>query len=174
MSLASVLIAELFNALVLFLYFWLAEAAFGATVGKTIVGIRVVQITDRPRLSAFAFRNLLRLVDGLGFYLIGALIAGCSRIHRRTGDLCAGTAVIEDEFGYFAKAGSVGLCLVAIGAAVWLVPRICKCNSAVHARYLDQVVLRVGRNNKSAYLSIASYRIEVQTPAMIASGATRQ
>src|SRR5438105_7669040 len=106
---ASLLVAAFFNSTIFFLYLWLLEASFGATLGKAIVGIRVVRITDRNALSALAIRNLLRIVDGFGFYLVGAMVAGCSSLHRRVGDMCAGTAVIEGEVGGGGKIFSVVL-----------------------------------------------------------------
>ena len=76
LTLAVLLVAESLNAAIFFLYLWLLEASFGATLGKAMVGIRVVQITERNSLAALAIRNLLRVVDGLGFYLVGAVVAG--------------------------------------------------------------------------------------------------
>lgn len=162
LSLAALLIAESLNIAILFVYFWLLEASFGATPGKVIVGIRVVRTTDTPALKAFAIRNALRLIDGLGFYLVGAAVAGCSAIHRRVGDLCAGTAVIEEEFGYPVKIGSVVLWMALVGGAVWSVPRICRANLAVQPRYLGRTVIRVGFAQHSAYFAIAGLRLEAQ------------
>jgi uncharacterized RDD family membrane protein YckC len=168
LSLAALLIAESLNVVILFVYFWLLEASFGATPGKAIVGIRVVRTADTPALKAFAIRNALRLVDGLGFYLVGAAVAGCSAIHRRVGDMCAGTAVIEEEFGYPVKIGSVLLWLALVAGAIWSVPRICTTNLAIHPRYLDNVVVRVGVSEHSVYFTIASLRLDARlgpTPA---------
>jgi uncharacterized RDD family membrane protein YckC len=162
LTLASLLIAETLNIAILFVYFWLLEAGFGATPGKAMVGIRVVRTNDIPPLKAFAIRNILRVVDGLGFYLVGAAVAGCSRIHRRVGDICAGTAVIEEDFGYTVKIGSVVLWIALIAGAFWSVPRICKTNLAIHPRFLDRVVVRVGVAQHSAYLAIAGLRLEAQ------------
>src|ERR1700726_2402312 len=68
LTLAALLVAESLNAAIFLLYLWLLEACFGATLGKAMVGIRVVQTTERNPLAALAIRNLLRVVDGLGFY----------------------------------------------------------------------------------------------------------
>jgi uncharacterized RDD family membrane protein YckC len=65
LTLAALLVAESLNAAIFFRYLWLLEASFGATLGKAIVGIRVVQTTERNPLAALAIRNLLRVVDGL-------------------------------------------------------------------------------------------------------------
>jgi uncharacterized RDD family membrane protein YckC len=162
LSLASLIVAEFLNIAILFVYFWLLEAGFGATPGKAMVGIRVVRTNDTPALKAFAIRNVLRLVDGLGFYLVGAAVAGCSPIHRRVGDICAGTAVIEEDFGYPVKIGSIVLWMALIAGAIWSVPRICKTNLAIHPRYLDKVVLRVGVARRSTYLAIAGIHLEAR------------
>jgi uncharacterized RDD family membrane protein YckC len=162
LTLASLVIAESLNVVILFVYFWLLEATFGATPGKAIVGIRVVRTNETPAIKAFAIRNALRFVDGFGFYLVGAAVAGCSRIHRRVGDICAGTAVIEEDFGYPVKIASLVLWMALIAGALWSVPRICKTNLAVHPRYLDGVVVRVGVAQHSAYFIVAGLRLEAQ------------
>ena len=168
LSLAALLIAECLNAIALFVYFWVLETIFGATAGKALIGLCVVRVKECAPLPAFAIRNLFRVIDGLGVYFVGAVVAGCSRIHRRLGDLCAGTAVIEHDFGPVAKTVSLLVFLAAISGAIWSVPRICSTNYAVHTRYLNQVAVRVGRDNTSAYLTVGSFRIELHTPAMVA------
>ena len=162
LTLAALLIAQSLNAATFFLYLWLLEAIFGATLGKAMVGIRVVQTTERNPLAALAIRNLLRVVDGLAFYLVGAMVAGCSKMHRRLGDICAGTVVIEEHFGYGVKIAAIALWTAVLAGAVWSVPRICETNAALPSRYLNQVVVHVGRNEKSAYFTVASFRVNVE------------
>ncbi len=169
LTLAALLAAESLNAAVFFLYLWLLEASFGATLGKAMVGVRVVRTAKRNALAALAIRNLLRVLDGLGFYLVGAVVAGCSNTHRRLGDICAGTTVIEEHFGYRVKIAALALWTAVLAAAVWSVPRICKTNAALHPRYLNQVVVRVGRSEKSAYFTVAGFHVDVQ----VASGSAR-
>lgn len=162
LSLAALLVAQSLNATILFLYLWLLEAIFGVTLGKAMVGVRVVQTTERNPLAAFAIRNLLRIVDGIAFYLVGALFAGCSKMHRRLGDICAGTVVIEQHLGYTGKVAAITVWTGVLAAACWSVPRICETNSALPARFLNQVVVQVGRNEMSAYLTVASFRVDVK------------
>ena len=162
LTLAALLIAEALNTAIFFLYLWLLEASFGATLGKAMVGIRVIRMTERTPLAALAIRNLLRVVDGLGFYLVGAVVAGCSRIHRRVGDICAGTIVIEEHFGDWMKIAAFALWTAVLAGAVWSVPRLCKTNAALPSRYLNQVVVQVGRSENSAYFTVASLHVEVQ------------
>ena len=77
-------------------YFAFGEALTGATLGKRIVRIRVVDEHGRhPTLGAAVGRNLLRLVDGLFFYLVGAIVALTSPRRQRLGDRVAHTVVIR-------------------------------------------------------------------------------
>ena len=93
---------ELLNArgwviLALFLgYYILCEAITGMTLGKRMVGIRVVADDgEHVGINAAVIRNVLRLVDGLVFYLVGGLIALSSSRGRRLGDHIAGTLVVR-------------------------------------------------------------------------------
>ncbi len=160
---ASLTIAITMNAAILFLYGWLLEAACGATLGKVLVGIRVVRTTQRGALAACAVRNLLRIVDGLGFYLVGTAVAACSDVRQRIGDICAHTAVIEQSFGIAARVGAVVLWIATLAGAGWAVPRICSDTNAVQTRYLNQVVIRIGRTGNSAYFRIAAFTLDVHS-----------
>lgn len=159
---AALLIAFSLNAATVFLYFWLLEAGFGSTIGKAMVGIRVVQTTDRHPLAAFAIRNALRVVDGLGFYLVGVVAAGCSGLRRRLGDTFAGTVVIEESFGNGVKILAVLLWVAVVAGMGWSVPRICATNAARPAPFFNRVVVQVGRNGSSSYLKVASLRLVVE------------
>jgi uncharacterized RDD family membrane protein YckC len=162
LTLAALLVAESLNAVIFFVYLWLLEARFGATLGKAMVGIRVVRTNERNPLAVTAIRNVLRIVDGLGFYLVGAVVAACSDVRRRLGDICAGTVVIEEDFGYGVKIAAIALWAAVFAGAIWSVPQICKTNSALPSRYLNQVVVQVGRSGKSAFLTVAGFHVEVQ------------
>ena len=87
--------AALYFALVL-LYYFALEVAIGQTVGKLLLGLRVVRTNgSRPSLAAIGIRTLLRVVDWLPFlYLIGfiAMLATGPR-RLRLGDLAARTSV---------------------------------------------------------------------------------
>lgn len=128
----ALLIALALNSGTSFAYVWLLEASFGATLGKAMVGIRVTRTNGRNAFAASAIRNLFRLVDELGFYLVGGLVAGCSRFRQRFGDICAGTAVVEAEFGFGLKTGAVLLWTTVLVGAGWAVPRICVENNAAN------------------------------------------
>jgi uncharacterized RDD family membrane protein YckC len=77
-------------------YYVMCEAATGATLGKRLVGIRVVGEDGDPiTFGAAVVRNLLRVVDALFFYLVGFLFAVTSARGQRLGDRAAGTVVVR-------------------------------------------------------------------------------
>jgi uncharacterized RDD family membrane protein YckC len=159
---ASLLIAVTLNATVLFLYGWLLEAAWGATLGKVMVGIRVVGAPQRRSFSACAVRNVLRIVDGLAFYLVGTVVAACSAARQRIGDIYARTAVIEESFRSLVRVATIVLWIASLAAAGWAVPRICSVNRFVRPPYLSQVIVRVGRNESLAYFQVGSLAVHIQ------------
>jgi uncharacterized RDD family membrane protein YckC len=113
------LVAMAATAVVGFLYYWLCEGLFGATLGKGIIGIAVRRQDGSPcTLSASLVRNLLRIVDGVGVYLVGFLVAIFSKSRQRLGDHVAKTLVLERKSGTAARGALVGLWLVLIGVGV--------------------------------------------------------
>ncbi len=106
--------------LVAFIYYWLQEGAFGATMGKAIVGVRVIrQDGSVPGLGSSAIRNAFRLLDALPFYLLGFFVAVFSRGRRRIGDYAAQTFVLEHSVPTGERVAVTFLWLAGIGAAVW-------------------------------------------------------
>jgi uncharacterized RDD family membrane protein YckC len=87
--------------LLLFLaYYVICEAVFGRTIGKRLVGLRVVDGSGRHiGLGASLVRNLLRIVDGLFFYFVAAAAVWSSPRRQRLGDRAAGTYVVRGS-GY--------------------------------------------------------------------------
>ena len=83
--------------LVVFLaYYIFGEALTGGTVGKGMVRIRVVnEHGEHPSVSAAIVRNILRPVDALFFYLVGAAFALTSPHGQRFGDRAAHTVVVR-------------------------------------------------------------------------------
>ncbi len=83
--------------IVMILYFILLEELLGATLGKWVMGLRVVRVDGgKPGLLRSAARNLLRVVDGLPtLNLIGIVLILISAERARFGDLAAGTRVIR-------------------------------------------------------------------------------
>lgn len=78
-------------------YFIVLEGLFGATLGKQLLRLRVVQLDgDKPGLIKSTLRNLLRLVDGLPFLsILGVVLILTSPERARVGDRVAGTRVIH-------------------------------------------------------------------------------
>lgn len=88
--------ALLFLTAFSFGYFILTEAATGATLGKRMVGIRVVGENGEPiTFGAAVVRNLVRVVDQLFFYFVGFISAILSKRGQRLGDRAAHTIVVR-------------------------------------------------------------------------------
>ena len=104
-----------------FIYHWLQEGAFGATMGKAIIGVHVTrQGGEKPGLGPAAIRNAFRLLDALPFYVIGFFVALFSRGRRRLGDYAAGTFVLERAAVPIGeRVAVIFLWLAGITAAVW-------------------------------------------------------
>jgi len=162
---ASLVMAVTLNTTMLFFYGWLLEATWGATLGKALVGIRIVRTSDRGCYSACAVRNVLRIVDGLGCYLVGTAVAACSDVRQRIGDICGHTAVVEEKFGIGVRLTAMVLWVVTLAGAGWTVPRICSANKSEPTRYLSHVVVRIGKTENSAYVRIADLTFDVHTLA---------
>jgi uncharacterized RDD family membrane protein YckC len=83
------------NFALIFTYFFIMEAAVGATPGKLATGLRVLKKDGGScTIGAAAVRNLLRFVDALPLlYLLGALFVAFTPYKQRLGDLAAGTVV---------------------------------------------------------------------------------
>jgi uncharacterized RDD family membrane protein YckC len=77
-------------------YYVACEALTGMTLGKRMVGIRVVREDgEHVTFGAAVVRNLLRLVDAFVFYLVGFLFALTSPRGQRLGDRAAHTIVVR-------------------------------------------------------------------------------
>ncbi len=84
------------SLLIIFGYFVLMEGAYGQTVGKMAVKIKVTR-EDGSKISYAdaVVRNVLRIIDGLLAYLIGAILIWTSDEKQRLGDRAAHTVVIK-------------------------------------------------------------------------------
>ena len=80
---------------IIFAYLILTEAYIGWTVGKRLLGMRVVDDSgSRIGLQKSIIRNLLRLVDGLpAFNILGIVLIVSSEKGQRFGDRVAKTFV---------------------------------------------------------------------------------
>ncbi len=82
--------------LIIVLYFVLLEGLGGATIGKRMLGLRVVGTDGQyPGIKRALIRNLLRAVDALpAFSILGAALILLSPERARLGDRIAGTRVV--------------------------------------------------------------------------------
>jgi uncharacterized RDD family membrane protein YckC len=77
-------------------YFVLFEGSKGQTIGKMITKIKVVRESGEPiDMNQALTRNLLRVIDGLFAYLIGAILIWRSDKKQRLGDSVAKTVVVK-------------------------------------------------------------------------------
>jgi uncharacterized RDD family membrane protein YckC len=92
---------EGFSALVYFVvvfaYYILMEGYLGQTVGKMLLGIKVVREDNGevPGLGGAAIRTVLRLIDGFFFYLVAFISVLASGKNQRLGDMLAHTLVVR-------------------------------------------------------------------------------
>lgn len=77
-------------------YYIVMEAMLGATVGKMACGLKVMK-TDTGSIdwNASVVRNVLRIIDGLFVYLVGAILVWTSPHRQRLGDRVAHTVVVK-------------------------------------------------------------------------------
>jgi uncharacterized RDD family membrane protein YckC len=77
-------------------YYIVMEAMSGATLGKKAMGLKVVKESGEPLdWQASIVRNVMRLIDGFIFYLIGAIVVWVSKKRQRLGDMAAHTLVVK-------------------------------------------------------------------------------
>ncbi len=89
-------------------YYYATESQGGQTVGKRLLGLRVERQTGGEATEReIVTRTLLRIIDGIGFYLVGLvtmMVTGDRR--QRLGDLAAGTVVVDGSGAAKPKAAS--------------------------------------------------------------------
>ncbi|PLS09531.1 RDD family protein [Neobacillus cucumis] len=80
-------------------FFFFEFFSGGRTLGKKIVGIRVIQENGHSiTLLASFIRNLIRLIDSLPTaYFLGIIMIFFHPKHKRLGDLVAGTIVVHER-----------------------------------------------------------------------------
>ncbi len=96
-STSGSVLAALIGFVIFLLYFILLEGYLGQTVGKMLLGIKVIRedTDDVPGLGAAAVRNVLRIIDGLFAYLVGFVAILASAKRQRLGDMAAHTLVVR-------------------------------------------------------------------------------
>jgi uncharacterized RDD family membrane protein YckC len=91
-------VSQTLTYLVVFLlYFTLLEGYLGQTVGKMLLGIKVIREDNGevPGLGSAALRTVLRLIDGIFGYLVGFIAVMASAKRQRLGDMAAHTLVVR-------------------------------------------------------------------------------
>ncbi len=82
----------------LFLVYAVLLDATGGTLGKRLLGMRIVDKQgNKPGLGRSLVRNLLRVIDAIPFvipYLLGVLLVAKTSAKQRVGDKAAGTFVV--------------------------------------------------------------------------------
>jgi uncharacterized RDD family membrane protein YckC len=80
-------------------YYFACESGGGQTLGKRVVKIRVVALDGRPAdMREVALRTVLRVIDGLFFYLVGLIVMIATGERRgRLGDLVGGTMIVTAD-----------------------------------------------------------------------------
>jgi len=85
--------------IILFLYYTSLEGVKGVTIGKWLLGIKVVnQDLHNISMGDSVTRNALRIVDAFPFfvpYLLGVIVMWRGEHRQRVGDLAARTVVIN-------------------------------------------------------------------------------
>jgi uncharacterized RDD family membrane protein YckC len=92
-------VGGLLSALIDFLYFVLLQGAYGQTVGKMAVKIKVVR-EDGSKISYVdaVVRTILLIIDAIPYfipYLLGAILIWTSEMKQRLGDRVAHTVVVK-------------------------------------------------------------------------------
>jgi len=125
-----------FTMLVLaFLYYAVFQGRSGQTLGKKLLGIRVIRegTGDVPGVGRGFIRTLLGLVDGQFVFLVGLISIWVSQKNQRIGDMPAHTLVVRNQLrrsgdetaplsGYGELASVRGIPLVPLFRAGALLP----------------------------------------------------
>jgi len=93
------LIGFLIGGVGAFFYHFLLEGYWkGQTVGKRLFGVKVVKENGEECDYGSAFvRNLLEIIDGFLYYLVGFIAMAVSDKRQRIGDRLAGTVVVRED-----------------------------------------------------------------------------
>jgi uncharacterized RDD family membrane protein YckC len=78
-------------------YYFACESGGGQTLGKRVMKLRVVRADGgEAGMGEIAVRTILRVVDGIGLYVVGliAMLASGNR-RQRLGDMAGGTIVVD-------------------------------------------------------------------------------
>jgi uncharacterized RDD family membrane protein YckC len=90
-------LATVLYGVIVVLYYILLEGYLGQTVGKMVLGIKVVREDngEAPGLGGATIRTVLRIVDSLFSYLVAFITVLISGKNQRLGDMAAHTLVVR-------------------------------------------------------------------------------
>jgi uncharacterized RDD family membrane protein YckC len=90
-------------------YYFALESGDGQTVGKKVMKLRVVRSDGRPAgMREIAVRTVLRVVDGVGGYIVGLIVMlATGQRRQRLGDLAAGTMIVDASAATYAPPAPV-------------------------------------------------------------------
>jgi uncharacterized RDD family membrane protein YckC len=90
-------LGTLLYLIIVLAYYILLEGYRGQTVGKMLLGIKVVRedADGAPGLKASTIRTLLRIIDGFFFYAVAFVSVLVSSKNQRLGDMAANTLVVR-------------------------------------------------------------------------------
>jgi len=107
------------SSLVFLVYLIVFEALAGATPGKLLLGLRVRTVEGAPcQFSQAAVRNILRVVDAIGVYLVALIVALLTKRKQRVGDLAAHTIVAQEAPGAAKRVGAALFLLLCLGGTI--------------------------------------------------------
>jgi uncharacterized RDD family membrane protein YckC len=80
-------------------YYFACESGSGQTLGKRVMKIRVVGADGAPAgMREIGLRTVLRVIDGMFFYLVGLIVMLATRERRgRLGDLVGDTMIVDAD-----------------------------------------------------------------------------
>ena len=92
-------------------YHFAMESGGGQTVGKKLMKLRVVLADGGPAgMREIAVRTVVRVVDSIGFYIVGLIVMLATGERRqRLGDLAAGTKVVDASATAYAPQAPVAV-----------------------------------------------------------------
>ena len=94
---AGLTTAAVITIIIWFLYYTILEGRYGQTLGKYFCKIKVVKEDTGVQITygEAAIRTILRIIDAIFYYLIGALLIWTSAKRQRLGDRLAHTVVVQ-------------------------------------------------------------------------------